>query len=106
METSDLPTELTNRIDALTDACRQWHVHRLDIFGSVAKDAASDISDIDFVVEFESMAPVEYASAYFGLLHDLETLFGRQPDLVEAQTLTNPVFRAAVEASRRNIYAA
>ena len=34
--------------------CRQYHVRRLDVFGSVIRDDFdSDRSDVDFLVEFE-----------------------------------------------------
>jgi hypothetical protein len=42
----------------LAQLCREHHVRRLEVFGSAARadfDPAS--SDLDFLVEFEPMAP-------------------------------------------------
>jgi uncharacterized protein len=91
----------------LAALCRRLHVRRLDVFGSAARedfDPAS--SDLDFIVEFEPIAPVEYADAYFSLKAGLETLFGRSVDLVTAASIANPYFRASVAASRQRVYAA
>ena len=82
-------------------------VRRLAVFGSALTprfDPAS--SDIDFLVEFRTMPPAKRADAYFGLLEDLERLFGRPVDLVELSALRNPYIRQAVEASRVVLYEA
>jgi len=61
---------------------------------------------LDFVVEFEPIAPVDYANAYFSLKAGLEALFGRSVDLVTGASIANPYFRASVAASRQRVYAA
>lgn len=61
----------------LAHLCREHHVRRLEVFGSAARadfDPAS--SDLDFLVEFEPLAPIDYAQAYFSLKEALEALFG------------------------------
>jgi predicted nucleotidyltransferase len=63
-------------------------------------------SDIDLLVEFDDLEPVDKADAYFGLLGDLEALFGRSVDLVERSALRNPVLRRSVEASQFTLYEA
>ena len=40
-------------------------------------------SDLDFLVEFQPLTPVEHADAYFGLLLALEDMFRHPIDLVE-----------------------
>jgi|SRR3972149_1966757 len=82
-------------------------VRRLAIFGSALTPLFDPTSsDIDVLVEFRSMPPAERADAYFGLLEDLERLFGRPVDLVEPSALRNPYVRQAVEASRVVLYEA
>lgn len=89
----------------ITDLCRQHSVARLDVFGSAALGAFDPgSSDIDFLVEFETLSPIAYKRAYFGLLWGLEALLGRPIDLVTAQSLTNPYFIRNVYETRELVY--
>jgi len=91
----------------LERACRQYHVRRLELFGSAA--AGSDLpdeSDLDFLVEFEPPRMGAYADSYFGLLEALEQLFNRPVDLVVASAIKNPYFRESIERTRVLLYAA
>jgi predicted nucleotidyltransferase len=91
----------------LTELCRRFHVRRLDLFGSAAReDFDPTRSDVDFLVEFEPVPPAAYAEAYFGLRAALAALFGRKIDLVTAPSLVNPYLRAAIEAERQPLYRA
>ena len=91
----------------LARLCREHHVRRLEVFGSVARaDFDPATSDLDFLVEFEPIAPVAYAQAYFSLKEALETLFKRPVDLVTPASLNNPYFRASLAASSERVYAA
>src|SRR4051794_3711907 len=63
---------------AIEALCRQYHVRRLELFGSAATGRfRPNESDIDLLVVFEELPPGTYANSYFGLLHALEDLFGR-----------------------------
>jgi predicted nucleotidyltransferase len=57
----------------ITDACRQYQVSRLELFGS-ATDSRFDreSSDVDFLVEFAPLREGEYADVYFGLRETLQ----------------------------------
>ncbi|MFZ5654743.1 MAG: nucleotidyltransferase family protein [Pseudomonadota bacterium] len=93
--------------DALADLCRRHSVRRLSLFGSATgPEFNPERSDLDFIVEFEALAPGEYAEAYFGLWEDLQRLFDRPVDLITAPALQNPYLRNAVEQSRVELYAA
>lgn len=96
-----------NNLAALKDLCSRHRVERLDLFGSAARedfDPAS--SDLDFLVEFVPMSPREHADSFFGLLEDLERLFGRRIDLLEPEPIVNPYLRASIERSRKVLYEA
>jgi predicted nucleotidyltransferase len=81
--------------------CRRYPVKRLAVFGSALRDDFDpERSDVDLLVEFRPMAPEEHADAYFGLLADLEALFGRRVDLVESAALRNPYRRREIEATQ------
>lgn len=96
-----------DKLEALKDLCLKHRVERLDIFGSAARDDFDpEASDLDFLVEFESMSPVDHADSFFGLLEDLERLFGRHIDLLEPDPIENPYLWQAIERSRKVLYEA
>jgi len=91
--------------EELRAIARRRSVRRLSVFGSALTDEFDATrSDIDVVVEFDALPPVERANAYFGLLADLEALFARPVDLVERSALRNPIIRETVEASQVIVY--
>ena len=89
---------------ALIALCRQHHVQRLSAFGSVLTPAFGPDSDVDFVAAFEPMPVEDYADNYLALKFALEQELQRPVDLLEAQALRNPYFRAQVEATQQVIY--
>ena len=98
---------LQERRHSLAALCRRHRVARLDVFGSAVRGAFEPAtSDLDFLATFEPMPPAEHADAYFGLLQDLEALFGRTVDLIEEAAIKNPYFRRSVDASQVPLYAA
>lgn len=100
-------TILREHEKSLDELCRKHGVERLDAFGSVVSaDFDAERSDIDFVVRFAPCEPAEHAERYFGLLNDLEDLFGRGIDLVEEGAVKNPYFREAMNRSRTPVYGA
>lgn len=87
--------------------CRRYHVRRLDLFGSAAREDFDPArSDIDFLVEYEPDNPLGGLEAYFGLKEELEALLGRRVDLVESGAVSNPYLRAETARSRTPIFAA
>ena len=91
----------------LTSLCRQFHVRRLELFGSAAAGAFDPAaSDFDFLVEFEDLDPPAYADAYFGLQESLSALYQRPVDLVIPAAVHNPYFLRSIEQSRSLLYAA
>ena len=96
-----------NKIVDLARLCAKYSVLRLELFGSaVSVDFDPERSDFDFLVEFRRGKEINAADQYFGLLEDLEGLFGRHIDLVEAGAMHNPYFIRRVNESRTLIYAA
>ena len=92
------------RIAAL---CRRFHVHRLDVFGSAARDDFNaERSDVDFLVEFEPDNPLAGVEGYFGFEQALEDLFGRTVDLVVERRVKNPYLRRSIEQTRQNVFSA
>ncbi|MDK2891427.1 MAG: uncharacterized protein PWR21_2059, partial [Methanoculleus sp.] len=93
---------IREKIPEIVRIAARRRVKRLGVFGSATGDRFDPaVSDVDFVVEFEPMTPVEHAEAYFGLAEDLAGLFCRTVDLVELSAIRNPIFRESVEETRR-----
>ena len=98
---------VAERTDELKRICLRYGVLRLDIFGSAAVgEYHPEESDLDFVVEFQPGAFGAYADTYFGLLENLERLFGRPVDLIVGSAIRNPYFLQSVEETRTPIYEA
>jgi uncharacterized protein len=87
--------------------CERRGVERLALFGSALRDDFDpEKSDLDFSVTFCPMSPERHAAAYFGLLDDLERLFGLRVDLVEIGAVRNPYLRRSIEEEQETVYAA
>jgi uncharacterized protein len=87
--------------------CRKYHVKRLDLFGSAAReDFDSARSDVDFFVEFEDRGWRGSFKRYIGLKLDLEELLGSPVDLVEPDAVRNQDFADVANRHRALVYAA
>src|SRR5438876_7912330 len=89
----------------LETLCRRHQVRVLELFGSAA-DGTFDPnrSDLDFLVDFLPLEPSQQAKSYFGLLFDLEDLFGRKIDLVETGAVENPFFLKTINRNRTVVF--
>jgi predicted nucleotidyltransferase len=77
----------------------RFGVKSLSIFGSAARDAMSDTSDVDLLVEFDAAPTFD---GYFDLKFFLEDLIGRRVDLVTKGGLRSEL-RARVELEAVNV---
>jgi uncharacterized protein len=100
--------EIASHRKELEALCRRFHVRRLDLFGSAARDDFDATrSDLDFVVEFDRNVPAALSlKTFFDFKRELETLFAREVDLVERDALRNPFLKASIERSRETLFAA
>ena len=71
----------------------RFGVTGLSLFGSFARDQATDRSDVDILVMFDRPAT---SSSYFGVQFYIEDLLGRRVDLVTDRAL-RPEIRPYVE---------
>jgi len=88
----------------LEDLCKTHHVLRLYAFGSVLTRRFKKGSDVDLIVAFDNNVKVSFLKNFFGLVNDLEHLFGRKVDLMEEKPIRNPVLREEIEKTKRLIY--
>ncbi len=100
-----LPLIETKRAE-IAELCRRYHVRRLEVFGSAARDDFDPVrSDVDFLVDFDrDHREALSLKTYFGLKESLEALLGRPVDLVEDGAVENPYLRAHIEQSREPVY--
>jgi len=65
--------------ERVAEFCRQHHIRRLALFGSVLRDDFRATSDVDVLVEFEpGRAP---GLEFFSLESELSQILGRRVDL-------------------------
>jgi predicted nucleotidyltransferase len=96
---------LDNYINSLKSLCQKNKVKSLYVFGSVLTDKFNDNSDIDLVVDIDSIGPIDYADNYFNLKFALQDLFNRQIDLLENKAIKNPFIRQSIDKSKHLVYA-
>lgn len=93
----------TNQIKKL---CESHKVRNLYVFGSVITNDFSDKSDIDFVVDFKTDDPIDYADNYFALKFSLEDLLKRPIDLLEQKGLKNKYIIESINNTKKLLYEA
>lgn len=69
--------------DKKTFLAEQYHVSKIGVFGSFARNQQTDTSDIDILVEFSRPVGFEF----FDLKDYLESLFNKSIDLVTVNAL-------------------
>ena len=57
---------------------RKYHIKQLGIFGSVARNEANELSDVDILVEFEKPIGLDFVT----LGDELEEILGIKVDIV------------------------
>lgn len=95
---------IDKNINKLTLLCRQHKVKELYIFGSILTETFNDLSDIDFLVQFDDIDITDYFDNYMDFKEKLESLFSRQIDLLEYQAIRNPIFRKVLDREKRLVY--
>jgi len=98
---------IQGKLADMVDLCLRYRVGRLALFGSATSEHFDPAtSDVDVLVEFEPMPPVQHAESYFGLMEELQQLLGLPVDLVEPGAIRNPYFRQAIAHNPVVVYEA
>ena len=95
---------MQNHIEKLNSLCVQYNVEKMYLFGSALNANFNTESDIDLLVKFEPIELALYFDNYINFKQNLESLFGRDVDLVEEQTLKNPILIQSINKSKELIY--
>ncbi|MFI0431245.1 nucleotidyltransferase family protein [Mariniflexile sp. HMF6888] len=100
----DMMLLLEKNIKKVKTLCEKHKVEKLYLFGSATNDTFNDASDIDFLVRFKKSDLNLYFENYMAFKEKLRKLFKRDIDLVEEQTLKNPVLINSINKSKALIY--
>jgi len=84
--------------------CKRHHVETLYAFGSVLRPDFSANSDVDLLVKFNKANISKYFENFMRFRSDLSDLFKRPVDLVEEQTVSNPIMKYEIDRSRKLVY--
>src|SRR5580693_9529196 len=95
---------IEENIKPIEKLCRQYNVDKLYIFGSFYSDRFTIGSDIDLLVFFGNVDLFNYYENYLGIKESLEKLLSRSIDLVEDQTVKNPILRRSIDRNKKPIY--
>jgi predicted nucleotidyltransferase len=91
-------------MDDLKRLCTLYNVEKMYLFGSILNSNFNKESDMDFLVKFKSIEISTYFDNFMDFKENLEKLFGREVELVEEQTLRNPILINSINKSKQLIY--
>ena len=95
---------IDNNIENVKKLCTLYNVETMYLFGSALKSNFNSKSDIDLLVKFKPIELASYFDNYINFKEKLESLLGREIDLLEQQTLKNPILIQSIEKSKELIY--
>jgi predicted nucleotidyltransferase len=97
-------TILEDHIEEIKRLCSKHNVKQLYVFGSVISNKFNDKSDVDLIVDFDSIDVAYYADNYYDFKYSLQDLLQKPVDLLEEKAIRNPYFREVIEKQRQLIY--
>lgn len=96
---------LSEKLPSVLALLKNHKVKRAYAFGSAVTGDFHATSDIDLLVDVdETLDPVLLGEHLWNLQFELETLFGRNVDLITSRSLKNPYFIEEVNRTKRLIY--
>ena len=95
---------LNDNIAKLKQLCKSYNVESLYVFGSVLNETFNTESDIDFLVKFNQIEHSKYYKNYLDFKDKLKQVFNRDIDLIEEQTLKNPILIQSINKNKALIY--
>ena len=105
--------EITNNIDKIIEACREFRLQSLYVFGSAARESDfTPKSDIDFLVTFKTnplLENIDELSLYFESIDKLSNKFSnilkRDIDLLIEKNIKNKYLLESINSEKKIIYA-
>jgi len=97
-------TSLQKHTTEISKLCDSHQVKSLYAFGSILTDKFNEHSDVDFIVEFNSVDINQYADNYYDLKFSLQDVLKRNVDLLEQKAIKNPFFLEVLNNQRQLVY--
>jgi predicted nucleotidyltransferase len=85
--------------------CKKYYINELSIFGSSLRDDFNINSDIDILVSFNKDSNITLFDI-IDLENEFSQLLNRDVDIVEKESLKNPIRKDRILSTREVIYAA
>jgi len=85
--------------------CKKYFISELSIFGSSIRDDFTDKSDVDILVSFTLNSRITLFDI-IELENEFKKILGKEVDVVEKESLKNPIRKNKILESREIIYAA
>ncbi|MBK8683259.1 MAG: nucleotidyltransferase domain-containing protein [Bacteroidetes bacterium] len=95
---------IESNIESIRKLCNTHYVETMYVFGSSINANFNDESDVDFLVKFKDIELENYFDNYMDFKLKLESLVGRKVDLLEEQTLKNPILIQSINRSKERVY--
>lgn len=95
---------ISDNLNSIKSLCLNHNVSSLYAFGSVCTEKFNEKSDVDLLIDFNTMDYADYADTYFELAEAFEQLFDRQVDLVTTKSLSNPYFIESINKTKMLLY--
>ena len=85
--------------------CKKYYIVELSIFGSSIRDDFNHNSDVDILVSFDKNSKITLFDI-IELENEFSKLLNRKVDVVEKESLKNPIRKNKILTTREIIYAA
>ena len=85
--------------------CKKYYIVELSIFGSSIRDDFTQNSDVDILVSFKPNSEITLFDI-MELEKEFSKLLNREVDIVEKESLKNPIRKNKILSTREIIYAA
>jgi hypothetical protein len=91
-------------LEAIATFCKQHSVQSFALFGSILTDDFDAESDVDVLVDLGDLH-IDFHTM-FGMINELESMFGRKVDMIERSSLKHldSIRRRSIEKSARIIH--
>jgi predicted nucleotidyltransferase len=91
--------------DDIVRICRRYYITELSIFGSSIREDFNENSDIDILVSFAKNSSINLFDI-MNIEHEFTGLLKRKVDIIEKESLKNPIRKNTILSTREIIYAA
>ena len=101
----NLKYTIRNNANEFIALCKGHDVKLLYAFGSATNSTFKDeTSDIDLLVELETVDPIKRGENLMDLWEKFEVFFQRKVDLLTHSSIRNPILRKNIDSSKVLIY--